>query len=163
MAQSIRRRWRWAAIPFGAVYLIPLVLALGTCYALARAPDSTRTVIVARLMLVVVALAWAGTAIAMSALDVAPEPGVHTMALASAGKIASNFRLWWHSVAVLGNGDFFGRQLTFTSGLAVVCAVLSIVAVVLLPRVGLVELRARWRRRTAEWIEPAGWPAAEPL
>jgi hypothetical protein len=122
--------------------LVPFALAVGACYALARGPDSTRTVILAGLTLVVAALAWAGTAIAMSALDVGPAPGLHTTALASAGKIASNFRLWWHSIAVLGNGDFFGRDLTFTSALAVVCAALTLAAVVLLPRIGWRELRA---------------------
>src|SRR5207248_372629 len=44
---------------------------------------------------------------------------------------------------VLGNGDYFGRHLNFTVGLAVVCAVLSIAAVVLLPRIGWRELRLR--------------------
>jgi hypothetical protein len=61
--------------------------------------------------------------------------------LASGDKIGSNVKLWWQSIATLGNGDFFGQSLTFASGLAVVCAVLSIGAVVLLPRIGWRELR----------------------
>jgi len=69
---------------------------------------------------------------------------VPTHQLASAAKVSSNFRLWWHSIAVLGNGDFFGNLLSFTSALALVCAVLSVAAVVLLPRVGWTELRAAW-------------------
>jgi hypothetical protein len=90
----------------------------------------------------------------LSALHVGPEPGLQTNALASADKIGSNFKLWWHSIAVLGNGDFFGRPLTFTSALAVVCAVLSIFAVVLLPRIGWRELRLRWRRPAEGWDLP---------
>jgi len=121
--------------------LAPFALAVIACSVLARGPDSSRAAIVAAATLVLVALAWAGTAIAMSALHVGPEPGLHTTALASAEKIGANFRLWWQSVAVLGNGDFFGKQLTFTSGLAVVCAVLAIGAVVALPRIGWVALR----------------------
>jgi hypothetical protein len=124
--------------------LVPFVLAVAASRLLARGPDTARTVAVAGATLAVVALAWAGTAIAMSALHVSAEPGVHTSALATAGKVGANFRLWWQSVAVLGNGDFFGHALTFTSGLAVVCALLSIGAVVLLPRLGWAELRARW-------------------
>lgn len=132
--------------------LAPFVLAVAASRVLARGTDSARTVVVAGATLAVVALAWAGTAIAMSALHVSAEPGLHTSTLATAAKVAANFRLWWHSVAVLGNGDFFGHALTFTSGLAVVCAILSIGAVVLLPRLGWAELRARW---------PVAWTAAE--
>ena len=72
---------------------------------------------------------WAITGAAVSALHVAPEAGLNTTALASGGQIGTNFRLWWQSVAVLGNGDFFGRKLSFTSGLSVACAVLSLGAV----------------------------------
>jgi len=123
--------------------LVPFVLACVAAHALTGTAESRRALIIAAATVLVIALAWAGTLIAMSALKVGPEPGLNTTALASAGKIGQNFRLWWQSVAVLGNGDFFGRQLTFTSGLAVVCAVLSIGAVVLLPRVGWTALRAR--------------------
>lgn len=124
--------------------LVPFVLAVIASFVLVRGPNSSRTVVVAGATLLVVAFAWAGTAIAMSALDVGPQPGLHTTALASAAKIGQNFRLWWQSVAVLGNGDFFGKELTFTSGLAVVCAVLALGSVVSLPRVGWVALRDRW-------------------
>jgi hypothetical protein len=123
--------------------LAPFALALVASHVLAPSPDSRRALLLAAAMLIVVALAWAGTLIAMSALNVGSEPGLNTNALASAGKLAHNFRLWWQSVAVLGNGDFFGRPLTFTSGLAVVCAALSLFAVVLLPRLGWTALRSR--------------------
>ncbi len=141
--------------------LAPFVLALIATQVLAGGADAVRATVVGAGMLVVAALAWAGTAIAMSALHVGPEPGLHTNALASAEKIGSNFRLWWQSVAVLGNGDFFGRPLTFTSALAIVCAVLSIFAVVLLPRIGWRELRVRWRRSGERW-EPPAVPVPEP-
>jgi hypothetical protein len=134
--------------------LVPFALAVAACYLIARTADSARTLAIAGATLVVVALAWAGTAIAMSALDVSAEPGLHTNALASVGKIGTNFRLWWQSLAVLGNGDFFGRELTFTSGLAIGCAVLSIGAVLLLPRLGWGELRARWRAAPAMPARP---------
>ena len=47
------------------------------------------------------------------------------------------------SVAVLGNGDFFGRSLSVGSALELVCAVLSLAAVVLLPWLGWRALRRR--------------------
>jgi hypothetical protein len=141
--------------------LVPFVLALLAARLLAGGADAARASIAGAGMLLVAALAWAGTAIAMSALHVGSEPGLHTNALASADKIGSNFKLWWQSVAVLGNGDFFGRPLTFTSGLAVLCAVLSILAVVLLPRIAWRELRARWRRPIEQW-DPSEVPVREP-
>ena len=120
--------------------LVPFALGLGVSLWLAPAPS--RAPLYASLaMLVVTVASWAGTLALMSALNVAPEPGVPTNSLASMTKVGSNFRLWWHSIAVLGNGDFFGHKITFTSALALVCAVLSIGAVVLLPRVGWRELR----------------------
>ena len=121
--------------------LVPFVLGFVAAQLLADAPGAGRANLVGALTLLVTALAWAGTAIAMSALHVAPERGLHTTALAGAGKIASNFRLWWHSVAVLGNGDFFGPPVSFTAGLAVLCAVVSLLAVVLLPGVAWAETR----------------------
>jgi hypothetical protein len=121
--------------------LVPFVLALGV--SLRLAPPRDRAPLYAALgMLVVTIASWAGTLALMSALNVAPEPGVATNSLASADKVGSNFRLWWHSIAVLGNGDFFGFRISFTSTLALACAVLSVGAVVLLPRLGWRELRA---------------------
>lgn len=122
--------------------LVPFVLALAAGFVLARGAATARAVQLGIATLAITAIAWVLTAVVMSALDVAPQRGVHTTLLASGDKIASNFKLWWQSIAVLGNGDFFGRGLSFTSALAVACALLSIGAVVLLPRVGWRELRA---------------------
>src|SRR5207248_9832828 len=73
--------------------------------------------------------------------------------LASPTQLGTNFRLWWHSVALIGNGDFFSRDLSFVVALAVACAVLSIGAVVALPWLGWRALRA---------ASPARGPAASP-
>ena len=129
--------------------LVPFVLAFVASHVLPSGPRSSRTLGVALAMLLATALSWIGTAILMAALDVGPQRGIHITGFATADKVAANFKLWWQSVAVLGNGDFFGRRLTFTSGLAFVCAVLSIGAVVLLPRIGWGELRLRWANRLA--------------
>src|SRR5207248_10381599 len=104
---------------------------------------SRRRIVLAMAMLAVTGAAWALTRALMSMLHVVPAPGVDNRLLAGGDQTANNFKLWWQSIAVLGNGDYFGRHLNFTVGLAVVCAVLSIAAVVLLPRIGWRELRLR--------------------
>jgi hypothetical protein len=123
--------------------LVPFVLAVLVSYALVRDRNSARALQATLVMLVVIGLAWGITDAAMSALSVGSEPGLHTTRLASGGQIATNFRLWWQSIAALGNGDYFGRAASFSAGLAVACAALSIAAVALLPRVGWYELRHR--------------------
>jgi hypothetical protein len=127
--------------------LAPFVLAVLASYTLARDPNSVRALQVTLVMLVVIGLSGAITHAAMAALHVAPEPGPDNTRLASGGQIAINFRLWWHSIAALGNGDYFGRAASFSSGLAVACAALSIAAVALLPRLGWHELRHRAARK----------------
>jgi hypothetical protein len=127
--------------------LVPFGLALIACQVRARGPDSARALKIGLATLVVVAVAWVITDAVMASLNVAPESGLKTTMLADVGKIGTNFRLWWQSIAVLGNGDFFGRGLTFASGLAVVCALLSIGAVVLLPRAG-------WREVSSDRVAP---------
>lgn len=123
--------------------LVPFVLAAVTPGVLVRGPGSVRALRVALATLVVTGVSWVLTLVVVSGLRVAPEAGVPTTTLATAAQIGSNFRLWWQSIAVLGNGDFFGRDVSFVSVLAVACAALSIGAVVLLPRVGWRALRLR--------------------
>lgn len=121
--------------------LVPFGLALLSTHWLARGPHSAGAVKVGLATLAVVGVTWVGTDVLMAALNVAPESGIDTTVLAGAGKIGANLRLWWQSIAVLGNGDFFAREVTFASVLAVACAALSIAAVVALPRAGWLELR----------------------
>jgi hypothetical protein len=123
--------------------LVPFVLAVLAGFVAVRGPSSVRAIRVALAMLVIVAISWVITDAVVSSLSVGPEPGLDTTRLATGGQIGTNFRLWWQSVAVLGNGDFLGRNVSFSSALAAGCAVLSITAVVLLPRFGWREFRAR--------------------
>jgi len=53
---------------------------------------------------------------------------------AAAEAIPTNFKLWWQSLMVLGNGNFFGETLDFASGLQLLCAVLTLVGLVLVVR-----------------------------
>jgi hypothetical protein len=101
--------------------------------------------------LLLTAGAWLGTTIAMSALNVYKEPGVSTTLLATGDQVTHNFSLWWQSIAVLGNGDFFGKKLTLTSALSLVCAGLSIGAFLLMARVCWHAIRLGAFTRTATW------------
>ena len=70
-----------------------------------------------------------------------PPQALHN-AFASAEALSSNFKLWWQSLMVLGNGNFFGERLGFSSGLQLLCAVLTLVALVLVARFAWRELVA---------------------
>lgn len=70
-----------------------------------------------------------------------PPKALHN-AFASAEALSSNFKLWWQSLMVLGNGNFFGERLGFTTGLQLLCAVLTLLALVLVARLAWRELVA---------------------
>lgn len=70
-----------------------------------------------------------------------PPQYVHN-AFAAAEAIPTNFKLWWQSLMVLGNGNFFGQTLGFSSALQLLCAVLTLVALALV-------LRFAWRALVA--------------
>lgn len=122
--------------------IAPFALALGAELAVGRGRRASRAASVGLFTLVVAGASWAITGAAMSAMHVAPQPGLNPTALAAGGQIGTNFRLWWQSIAVLGNGDFFGHNLSFTAGLSVVCAALSLGAVAVLARAGSRAVRA---------------------
>lgn len=67
--------------------------------------------------------------------------GVSHIGLASGEALANNFKLWWQSIIVLGNGDFFGQTLGFTSALQVLCAALALAAVAIAARVAWLDLK----------------------
>jgi hypothetical protein len=62
--------------------------------------------------------------------------------LASLDALSGNFKLWWRSLMVLGNGDFFGKTLGVSSTLELTCALLCILTVALIPRLTWRELMA---------------------
>ena len=63
-----------------------------------------------------------------------------TSMLAGQEAIGPNFKLWWQSLAVLGNGNFFGLSLGFSSVLAFICAVLTIAGVLIVARVARTQV-----------------------
>jgi hypothetical protein len=132
--------------------LAPFVLAVVACHMWARDSATFRGLVAGLALLVVVAVSWYLTRHFMSAAHVIPQPGANDTLLAAGDHVASNFKLWWQSLAVLGNGDFFGRQMSVTAGLALICAALSIVAVVALPRIARREL---WAERANGPVTPS--------
>ncbi|HTU85231.1 MAG TPA: hypothetical protein VMF57_06625 [Solirubrobacteraceae bacterium] len=138
--------------------LAPFVLALVVARVLEPGQLTTRAFWSGLATLAVTGLTWGITAVVMSALAVTREPGLHTTRVTVGHKTAANFKLWWKSIAVLGNGDYFGRPLSPGSALAFVCAVLSIAAVVSLPWLCWRQLRRRGRaaRSPVAGEDPAG-------
>lgn len=135
--------------------LVPFAGALVLARLMFRTPASRRATALGMATLAAAGAFWGATLAVMSALSVSPEPGLSTTALALGPKVGSNVGLWLRSIAVLGNGDFFGHDLRFTSVLAVVCAGISIGAVMMLPRLGWAELR----RAAGRWEPSPGGPA----
>jgi hypothetical protein len=83
-------------------------------------------------------------------------PSIAHNLLASGEAVVSNFTLWWQSVSVLGNGNFYGQRLGFTSGLQLICALLSLVVVAFVaPRIVWQELRDALRARRGAGAEGA--------
>ncbi len=125
-------------VPFAAAVLAARFVprGAGTGGAATRSAGSGRVAAYAAGLLVVIAIGWVATKAVMSTWNIAPEPGLPLTQLATPNQVERNASLWWQAVVLLGNGNFFGRSLSFSSALAVICAVLSITAVALLPRAG---------------------------
>ena len=121
----------------------PFALAVIAARVFAPGPHRTRALWSGAATLVVTGVTWGITALVMSALAVAREPGLHTTRIAIGHKNIENFTLWWKSIATIGNGDYFGRPLSPGTVLLFLCAVISIAAVVLIPWLGWRQLRRR--------------------
>jgi len=122
--------------------LAPFGLALIATRVLVPGRDSARAMWSGLATLAVTGVTGAITAVAMSALAVAREPGLHTTRVVVGHKNLHNFTLWWKSFATLGNGDYFGRALSPATVLAGVCAAISIAAVVSIPWLSWRQLRS---------------------
>ena len=132
--------------------LAPFGLALIATRVLVPGRDSARALWSGLATLAVTGVTWAITALVMSALAVAREPGLHTTRVVVGHKNLHNFTLWWKSLATLGNGDYFGHALSPATVLAFVCAVITIAAVVSIPWLSWRQLRRRSPARTAFYV-----------
>jgi hypothetical protein len=112
--------------------LAPLVLAgVGTWV-------MTRTALAARAMWFALAAAAATGVGAVVTTSIMRSEGVTTngyeVKFAVLEAVSTNVKVWWQSVAMLGNGNFFGEAIKFTTVIALVCAALSVGTVLLIPR-----------------------------
>jgi hypothetical protein len=143
--------------------VVPALLAAAGAYALSAGtgapPDASysrprrRALLLTLATLAVAVIADVLTRLFMHHENVTIPAGITNTGLAGAQAVTSNFHLWWQSIAVLGNGEFFGQALGFTSSLQLLCAGLSILTVaVLVPRIAWRELHraARAGRRGAQ-------------
>jgi hypothetical protein len=119
--------------------LVPFALAM----AVAGRGRDARALVSGFGTLAMAVLTWLVTRVAMHALSVTPEPGLHPTKIVAGAKTVHNAKLWVRSVAVLGNGAVSGGSLTPRLALAAVCAAVSIAAVVVLPWLSWRQLRGR--------------------
>ncbi|HXN38636.1 MAG TPA: hypothetical protein VN892_11390 [Solirubrobacteraceae bacterium] len=127
-----------------------LVLAGTVAWRLAPSAVSARALAWGLVAVVVMAATTVVTIAVMRSAHIYKAP--FRLAFATTESIGANFRNWWESVAVLGNGAFFGETLSTSSVLSAVCAVLTIAAVLFTPRFAWKSLE-RWRARR-EQVNP---------
>ncbi len=120
-----------------AAGLAPLLIAAGCTWALHPASASASAF---RWLLgtVIVATAFDELTLAYMRHENVLTPAVVHNGLATAEALSTNFKLWWQSLMVLGNGNFFGQLLGFTSTLQLLCALLTLLAL-------LLTVRFAWR------------------
>ena len=135
--------------------VVPFVLASAVVYALPHERVRPRPMLLTLATIAVALIADAGTRLLMHHENVTVPAEVTHTGLASAEALTSNFKLWWQSIAVLGNGEFFGQTLGFTTTLEVASAILSLVAVVVLvPRIAWRELADVLQAHGQETLSP---------
>lgn len=120
----------------------PLIVATATAHALVRTRESLRIVQLSLGTLVATGVVWLITAVVMAQYDVTRcVCGSGANQFARIDHVGKQFALWWQSVVNLSNGWFSGARLTLSSLLMLICAVLSLTAVALLPRIAWSEVR----------------------
>lgn|GEM_PF-1217634 len=114
--------------------IVPIVFAAGLVWALrpGRARASAWWWIAGTVVVAVVCDALTHAWAHHENVLTPPQYAHNTFAAADA--IPTNFKLWWQSLMVLGNGDFFGGTLDFASGLQLLCAVLTLAALAFVVR-----------------------------
>jgi hypothetical protein len=118
-----------------------LMAAVVVAWRLAPSAVSARALVWSIVAVVVMGVTTVVTLAAMHSAQIYQSP--FKLAFATSESIVANFRDWWESVAVLGNGSFFGAKLSISSVLAVTCAGLTVLSVLLIPRFAWKSLE-RW-------------------
>ena len=130
----------------------PFALAVIAARVLVPGRQTTRALWSGVATVAVTGVSWGVTALVMSALAVAREPGLHTTRIAIGHKNIENFTLWWKSIATIGNGDYFSRALSPGTVLEFLCAVISIAAVISIPWFTWRQLRRRSPATTVFYV-----------
>jgi hypothetical protein len=121
--------------------LLPFLLAVIVTWGRRSAHRRARSSLLASGAVAVMVIVDVLTRLLMQHENVVASTAQNNNTLVSTEQFTNNFRFWWQSVAVLGNGNFFGQSASFTSVLEVACAILSIGVVILIaPRVAWREI-----------------------
>ncbi len=127
--------------------VLPFLLAAMVTWGRRSAQGRARALLLAGGSLAAMAIVDVLTRLLMQHENVVSSPAQNNTVLTSTEQITTNFRYWWQSIAVLGDGNFFGQASGLTSVLEVACAVLAIGAVVVIaPRIAWHEVSRAFGR-----------------
>jgi hypothetical protein len=126
----------------------PLLLAGGVAWFLHPSARAARAMGLLVLLVVVAGASGAGTLLVVHSADIVPRTVPVTFATNEA--VLGNFMFWWESIALLGNGSFFGAAITATSALYAICAALSLSMLFVIPSVTRRHLQGRLAKRRPE-------------
>jgi hypothetical protein len=140
---------------------VPLLLAVLCTWALYPGRRTRRAVLFAVASVIVASVAGLIVQGIMHHDDVITAHDPKISMLAGTEIIGTNFKLWWQSLAVLGNGDFFGMSVGFSALIAFACAAITLVSIFLVPRIAHKELAhaidERRGPRTANQAARSAW------
>lgn len=111
--------------------LLPLLIAGIATWAMSRTALAARTMWFALAMTAVIGVSAISTTSIMHSTGVVSNG--YTLKFANLEAVFTNVMTWWQSIALLGNGSFFGEAITVATMIALICAVLSVGVVLLIP------------------------------
>ncbi len=148
---------------------VPLLIAVLCTRALYPSRRTTRAVWFAVASLIVALVAGLIVHGIMRHDDVISAHDPKISMLVGTEAVGTNFKLWWQSLAVLGNGDFFGLSVGFSALIAFACAAITLTSIFFVPRIAhsqlayAIEERRRSPRtadqaaRTADQAARSAW------
>jgi hypothetical protein len=121
------------------VGLAPVAIAGIATWRLHPGHRTAKALVLLLLLLLVVGSSAAATTSIMRSAHILPY--AVPIKFANSDVILSNILFLFESIALLGNGGFFGEAITFTTCLYAACAVLSIAAIALVMRLTWMHVR----------------------
>ena len=179
-ARGVRRFLEQRADTFSSAWLATLAIAVGVMLGANAASDVLLTIAGGLPFLLAIGCAWVlrpskrtvkASAFALTSVLAAIVSGALVRAfmhhenvisasdpkktlLATADTVGTNFKLWWQSIALLGNGNFFGQTIGFSTALALSCAAMTLAAILIIPRIAQDELAQALDARRRDPPEP---------